>query len=93
MSQVPVSMKKAKEFCGGTGTPAWGPAQAVCCFREPADFVVETSLAPKCDALNLTAVCCGPTMSLKQIWIFLHPRSKVRQSLGCCVNSAHSQVN
>lgn len=56
----------------GMGASNWGSTALV----STVDFVIEISLGLKCDVLNFTAVCCGPTISLKQIWIFLSHKVK-----------------
>lgn len=93
VSQVPASVKKANDFYWAQEPQLGDFSSQYMVLGNMADSVVEIYLAPKCDAVNLTVICCGPTMSLKQIWIFLHTGPKVRQFLGCCVYSAHGKVN
>lgn len=82
VSQVPVSVKKVDDFCWAQECQLGDFSSQYMVLGNMAVIVIEIYLAPKCDVLDLTAFCCGPTMSLKQIWIFLHTRPKVRQSLG-----------
>lgn len=82
VAQVPASVKKVDDFCWAREPQLGDFSSQDMVFGSMAVFVVEIYLAPKCDVLELTAFCCGPTVSLKQIRIFLHTRPKVRQSLG-----------